>query len=852
MTVPFVEYELQQGYVGNWLVAGPQEIPTGLDLQQSNPDFYQQLARKHHTQKLEFSTTPVERGPLDEGIFTIGAYKGEWNYYGCKEDHLVDLSASFQALAYVRAWAYSHLYLNSDSTVQFTVSTYGPVDIWINKKHVSQHEEFTEQQSSFQFEAQLTRGINKILIRFANVAAPDAVLSVALKLNGDNSAAKVQIPTLIPSISRRNQLEEIYDQIYLERDIHAHNNTVTLCFPETMTEPALADARLQTITGRIYGQAEDVGKPGSKVLLGTPGSLPMTPFQIFVMPRAWEYYESHIRITRRLNLWSVGRQRFSTTPYGYPEERKREALLFATTVENNLFAEIAKISLGKLNDLETKVINQSFENILLRRAGCEMELLGFLGALARFSESQEIPSWIIEKIRETALNFYYGEENFPSPKAGQPARADREIIFATCQILAGQLYPQETFQVSGLPGVQLQEEGEKAALEWMQKRGGYGFACWDSKELYSQILSAISYLIDLSKKEEVWELGSVLMDKMLFTIALNSFNGVYGSTQGQASTTDIKSGLLEPTSGITRIMWGMGIFNLHIASTVSLACMTNYELPPIIAEIAVGLPEAMHNKEQQAVIEVPVNKITYRTPEYMLSSAQSYKPGQPGNREHIWQATLGTQSIVFVNHPGCSSENDVHSPNYWVGNGILPRVAQHDNTLIAIYNNTGEKGMDFTHAYFPTREFDEFTIQGNTAFARKDDGYIALTAINGIEIVTLGPSAYREIRSAGKQNIWVCEMGRSSVDGSYEAFKAKVLAQEKATRDLTLEMKTLSGDALSFGWDSPMMYNNKEQPILGFLHYDNPFTMATIPSSQMDIANSNYLLRLKFSDNSEA
>ncbi len=111
------------------------------------------------------------------------------------------------------------------------------------------------------------------------------------------------------------------------------------------------------------------------------------------------------------------------------------------------------------------------------------------------------------------------------------------------------------------------------------------------KRCQPQILSALSYLVDLAQNEEVWELASVLMDKIFFTIALNSFKGVYGSTAGICDPQKtVKSGLLEPTSGITRVMWGMGIFNLHIAGTVSLACMKNYELPSIISEIATDSP----------------------------------------------------------------------------------------------------------------------------------------------------------------------------------------------------------------------------------------------------------------------
>src|SRR5690606_17947827 len=97
MTVSYVEYELQSGYIASWLVGGPQVIQPGSDLLKTDVDYKQQVVEKFTTTKQEISTPPVERGPLYEGVFTIGEFQGEWSYYCCKEDHLVDLSSSFQA-----------------------------------------------------------------------------------------------------------------------------------------------------------------------------------------------------------------------------------------------------------------------------------------------------------------------------------------------------------------------------------------------------------------------------------------------------------------------------------------------------------------------------------------------------------------------------------------------------------------------------------------------------------------------------------------------------------------------------------------------------------------------------------
>jgi hypothetical protein len=36
-----------------------------------------------------------------------------------------------------------------------------------------------------------------------------------------------------------------------------------------------------------------------------------------------------------------------------------------------------------------------------------------------------------------------------------------------------------------------------------------------------------------------------------------------------------------------------------------------------------------------------VNIYTYKTPDYMLSTAQDYRKGYGGDQQHVWQATLG-------------------------------------------------------------------------------------------------------------------------------------------------------------------------------------------------------------------
>jgi hypothetical protein len=77
-----------------------------------------------------------------------------------------------------------------------------------------------------------------------------------------------------------------------------------------------------------------------------------------------------------------------------------------------------------------------------------------------------------------------------------------------------------------------------------------------------------------------------------------------------------------------------------------------------------------------------------------------FRPGVYGYQQHLFTASLGEDAIVFVNHPGASSDSSSMRPGYWYGNGILPLVRQSDCLLAACYEIPDDYPVSFTHAYF--------------------------------------------------------------------------------------------------------------------------------------------------------
>lgn len=244
-----------------------------------------------------------------------------------------------------------------------------------------------------------------------------------------------------------------------------------------------------------------------------------------------------------------------------------------------------------------------------------------------------------------------------------------------------------------------------------------------------------------------------------------------------------------------------------------------------------------------------VNIYTYRTPDYMLSSAQDYQKGFGGDQQHLWQATLGPNAICFTTQPARTSGP---APNYWCGNGCNPRIAQIKNVLIAVYQIDKYPAiyvpnqLDFSHAWLPRDQFEEIHEQDGWIFARWGDGYLALLSQYPYEWqVHPGENQGREIIVKQRKNIWLCELGDKPNYGDFQAFIERMLqAEVRFFSNRHVVYQSPSQGQLSFGWKTPLRQDGRTIHLDGFPRYGNPYTQVAFPSDQIAISFGEELLQL--------
>jgi len=577
------------------------------------------------------------------------------------------------------------------------------------------------------------------------------------------------------------------------------------------------------------------------------------------------------------------------------------------------------------------ILYAALEYIDARKDCADFVMHAVLRLLLQFAD--RLDPALLDRARETVLGFKY----WPS-EAGQDSMCtwteNHQILFASAAYLAGQLYPDQVFPNSGQTGSEKMEEHRPRIERWLDLRFRTGFSEWLSNVYYDEDLTALVSLVDFCRDGEIRGRAAMVVDLLLFDVALNSFKGVFGSTHGRSYEAQKKWAAREDMADTQKLLFGRGQFSLEGSmSAVCLALSEGYRMPRVLYEIANDLDRAEMTNRQRLGIRLDeaerwglgfddiehgmvyltleaythprtitlfarmldafgwwdneffspfkdyrglikgarrlgllplvarilerditrntreeVHTYTYRTPDYLLSSAQDYRPGYGGDQQHVWQATLGPDAVCFTTHP---ARREGPSPNYWTGSGTLPRVAQVENVVIAVYNVDTRPGLyvtnrlRFTHAWLPRDHFDEVIERDGWILARRGDGYLALRSQQPYHWQSEpGEDQGREVLAPGKQNIWICELGRRAVDGRFDRFVQRIAGAELSFGQLDVRYDSPSQGLLEFGWRAPLQRNGVEVPLGGYPRYDNAYARVTFPALEIAIRHHDHRLEL--------
>ncbi len=142
----------------------------------------------------------------------------------------------------------------------------------------------------------------------------------------------------------------------------------------------------------------------------------------------------------------------------------------------------------------------------------------------------------------------------------------------------------------------------------------------------------------------------------------------------------------------------------------------------------------------------------------------------------------------------------------------------------------------FTHAWLPQNEFDEVLEKSDWVFARKDDAYLALrTNVPYRWGQADKDGGTNEIIADGNETIWICEMGRKDIDGTFDEFVESICQAEVTFDGLEVFYHSPSRGRLEFDWERPLMVEGEEINNSSYPRYDNPYMKVDFPPEKIEL-----------------
>lgn len=395
--------------------------------------------------------------------------------------------------------------------------------------------------------------------------------------------------------------------------------------------------------------------------------------------------------------------------------------------------------------------------------------------------------------------------------------------FSACD--AGLLYPDELFHRTGMTGRELHAYGEKRVDEWLDDVLEKGYEEFLSSTYMAVTFAALLNVIDYCK-ESISIKARNAVDRILEMLAKSTFKGSVIAPMGRVYRGAIypfrecAASLMNAVNEDAPYAYGEGWLSFLATSSYKIpAGLDKLMAEPVCERYSTG--NAMVSVEKNdsylltSVISPRTDKEFRRWPNTIhtegldaednsfvkslnecFHGTSCFQPGVYGYQQHMWSAALSGDALVFVNHPGTTSEDAELRPGYWNGNGVMPAITAEKGMIAAIYSIPENHPVAFTHLYIPFFRFDDVKRDGSWIFLSKDEGYLAIWASGELtsydDMITDS-----ELRLYSRKSAYLVKAGRKD-EMSFNDFISSMKAMSVSLDEASLSLIADGRKILSF------------------------------------------------------
>jgi hypothetical protein len=218
----------------------------------------------------------------------------------------------------------------------------------------------------------------------------------------------------------------------------------------------------------------------------------------------------------------------------------------------------------------------------------------------------ELPTDVREAIEERLFGFKYWYTE-PTPQGVVDDKyywsENHRIIFHVDEYLAGQAFPDAEFTNDGRTGAEHRDEARERILTWIDEKARFGFTEWHSDVYYQKDVTPLLSLVEWAEDPEVAERAAMVLDLVLFDVALHLHRGNLGTTHGRSYMKDKSTAVDQNTFGFSKLLFGdtdVAYDSRSDPGAVLFSRARKYELPPVLASVARS-QETLVDRERMGV-----------------------------------------------------------------------------------------------------------------------------------------------------------------------------------------------------------------------------------------------------------
>ena len=270
----------------------------------------------------------------------------------------------------------------------------------------------------------------------------------------------------------------------------------------------------------------------------------------------------------------------------------------------DVFLEWPKLELEKRGEgffpLDYNRIQASLDMIISHVDCADFVLPAFLSILCLYPDSKFLSRENRDQYKKVTLGFKYAMDDPNMDRYGVCYFTENhQALYASCEYIAGQLFPDEMFTNNGQKGSWHKERGKRRMEQWIDWRAKFGYSEWLSNGYYGEDLLALALVWGLADDPELKRKAGALIELTIFDIALNAYNGTMGATNGRAYPGPTMRPELPAISAVCKLYWGEGSYDAVSLGAVALAVF-DYQCSKAVKNVGLDKSTVL-NRERMSI-----------------------------------------------------------------------------------------------------------------------------------------------------------------------------------------------------------------------------------------------------------